>query len=44
MLKHKSDKVTPMEPQYIVEVISWILNQPKSVVISSMEIQNDSQL
>ena len=44
MLKHKSDKVTPMEPQYVVEVISWILNQPKSVVISSMEIQNDSQL
>ena len=44
MLKHKSDKVTPIEPQYIVEVISWILKQPSSVVISSMEIQNDCRL
>ena len=44
MLKHKSDKVTPLEPSYIVDVIHWILNQPQSVVISSMEIQNDSRL
>ncbi len=44
MLKHKSDKVTPLEPSYIVDVIHWILNQPQSVVISSIEIQNDSRL
>jgi len=44
MLKHKSDKVTPLEPSYVVGVIHWILNQPESVVISSMEIQNDSRL
>jgi short-subunit dehydrogenase len=44
MLKHKSDKVIPLEPFYIVEVIHWILNQPDSVIISSMEIQNDSRL
>ena len=42
MLKHKSDTVIPLEPSYIVGVIHWILNQPDSVVISSMEIQNDS--
>ena len=41
MLKHKSN-VTPLEPSYVVSVIHWILNQPESVVISSMEIQNDS--
>jgi short-subunit dehydrogenase len=39
MLKHKS-KVTPLEPLYVIEIIQWILNQPESVVISSMEIQN----
>ena len=44
MLKHKSEKVKPLEPSYIVGVIHWILNQPESVVISSMEIQNDSRL
>ena len=44
MLKHKSEKVKPLEPSYIVGVIHWILNQPDSVVISSMEIQNDSRL
>ena len=44
MLKHKSDKVIPLEPSYVVGVIHWILNQPESVVISSMEIQNDSRL
>jgi short-subunit dehydrogenase len=38
MLKYKSDKVIPLEPFYIVEVIHWILNQPDSVIISSMEI------
>ena len=43
MLKHKS-KVTPLEPLYVIEIIQWILNQPESVVISSMEIQNDSRL
>jgi short-subunit dehydrogenase len=44
MLKHKSKDIVPIEPFYIVEVIHWILNQPDSVVISSMEIQNDSRL
>ena len=44
MLKHKSEKVKPLEPSYVVGVIHWILNQPESVVISSMEIQNDSRL
>jgi len=44
MLKHKSDKVIPLEPSYVVGVIHWILNQPENVVISSMEIQNDSRL
>ena len=44
MLKHKSKNIIPIEPFYIVEVIHWILNQPDSVIISSMEIQNDSRL
>ena len=39
MLKYKFDKVIPLEPSYIVGVIHWILNQPESVVISSMEIR-----
>ena len=39
MLKYKFDKVIPLEPSYIVGVIYWILNQPESVVISSMEIR-----
>ena len=44
MLKHKSKNIIPIEPFYIVDVIHWILNQPDSVIISSMEIQNDSRL
>ena len=44
MLKHKSEKITPLKPSYVVGVIDWILNQPSSVVISSMEIQNDCRL
>ena len=44
MLKHKSNNIRPMEPSYIVGVIDWILNQPDDVIISSMEIQNDSKL
>ena len=40
MLKHTSNDIVPIKTSYIVEIIHWILNQPDSVVISSMEIQN----
>ena len=40
MLKQRSEGIVPMQPFYIANVIDWILNQPESVVISSIEIQN----
>ena len=33
----------PMPPEYIAEVIEWILNQPKYITISALEIMNTTR-
>ena len=34
------NKITPMEPSYIADVIRWIINQPAGIVIENIKLMN----
>lgn len=35
--------ITPMKPNYVAEVVHWVVNQPKDICISHLRISNTAQ-